>query len=500
MSTPLVLIAPLRGVARAPVLGSAGVLLLLALYGLVWTLLYALTTLSPPVDNVEQLVWLHSMEWGYYKHPPLPTWIIGALAQVLPPSAALTYTLGCLLTTASMALLWRLLRAMRGPQYASLALLAALSITLYCGRIYYYNHNVLLLLWVALAADLSWRLAQRPQLRTWAALGLVSGLGMLTKYQFVLALAVVGLWWLQLRGWRHPVHRWGALLAALVASLVFAPHAYWLATHDWLPMAYARESALGYDLHGSARWQHALQFALDWLLNRSLPAWLLLGAAWWWARRAAGDAATAQTEVAPAGSRVFLLLWGFVPLLLMMSMALLGGSKLHLHWGTAFMLWTVPAVMECARRAPWQQLRTLRAAWLAFALVQALVMAQAWMASPRGLRGYKADHTDFFPSERVAARIAAQAPAVLGGPVEIVSGSQELASVIALRLPSRPRVLVDGKLRYSPWIAPAELRQRRAIEVFHAPAQLPSGAYLAEGGIAWRPLHQLAPAPATALK
>ena len=488
MSTSLVSAPPAGGwrwfARHWPVLDGAGVLALLLLYGLVWTLLYAFTTLSPPVDNVEQLVWLHSMEWGYYKHPPLPTWIIGALAQVFAPSAALTYTLGALTTTAAMALLWQLLLQLRGPRYATLGLLGALAISLYCGRIYYYNHNVLLLLWVALAAHLSWRLAQRPRLRTWAALGLVTGLGMLTKYQFVLALAVIGLWWLHLRGWRQPVHRRGAWLAAVVALLVFAPHGYWLVTHDWLPLAYARESALGQGLRGSQRWLHALQFALDWFFNRCLPAWLLLGAAWWWGRRG-----VQAPERSPADdARTFLLLWGLVPLGLMLAMALLGGSKLHLHWATAFILWTVPALMECARRAPWSQLRTVRAAWVAFVVVQALVMAQAWMASPRGARGYKTDHTDFFPSEAVAAQIALQAPALLGGPVEIVSGSQELASVLALRLPSHPRVLVDGQLRYSPWIAPAELHQRRVIEVFHAPAQLPAGAHLAGHGIAWRPL------------
>ena len=203
-----------------------------------------------------------------------------------------------------------------------------------------------------------------------------------------------------------------------------------------------------------------------------LPAWLVLGGSWWWARRqpaAAAVQAEAGTPVLLA--RQFLLLWGVVPLVLMLLMAWLGGSKLHLHWGTAFMLWTVPAVMECVgARAPWSALRTVRAAWLVFALVQALVMAQAWMASPKGVRGYKADHTDFFPSERVAASIDRQAQALLDGPVDIISGPQELASVIAVRLPSKPRV----------------------IEVFYASSSLPPGAYQAEGNVAWRPWKDLA--------
>ena len=192
-------------------------------------------------------------------------------------------------------------------------------------------------------------------------------------------------------------------------------------------------------------------------------------------------------------THTFLLLWGVVPLVLMLLMAWLGGSKLHLHWGTAFMLWTVPAVMECVgARAPWSALRTVRAAWLVFALVQALVMAQAWMASPKGVRGYKADHTDFFPSERVAASIDRQVQALLDGPVDIISGPQELASVIAVRLPSKPRVLVDGRLEFSPWIRSEELPGLRVIEVFYASSSLPPGAYQAEGNVAWRPWKDLA--------
>ena len=264
---------------RRVVLDGGGVALLMAVYGLVWVLLYALTTLSPPVDNVEQLVWLRSMEWGYFKHPPLPTWILGAVATVFDATPGLTYLLGALATLASLALYWHLLRGLRGARYATLGLLAAMGITLYCGRIYYYNHNVLLMLWVALTAWLSWRLAVRPSLGTWALLGLVAGLGMLTKYQFVLALAVVGLWWLRLQGWRQAAHRNGALLAALVAALVFAPHLYWLVSHEWMPLAYAKSSALGHDLRGTQRLLHGLQFALDWLLNRSLPA-CLAGAGW----------------------------------------------------------------------------------------------------------------------------------------------------------------------------------------------------------------------------
>lgn len=474
-----------------------GVAWLLLAYGVVWVLLYALTTLTPPVDNVEQLVWVRSMEWGYFKHPPLPTWLLGASALLGPATPGLTYALGAACTLASLAVMWLLLRELRGSAYAGLGLLAALCITLYCGRLYYFNHNVVLMLWVACAAWLSWRVALHPRLLTWGALGLVAGLGMLTKYQFVVALAVVGLWWLRLRGWRHAVHCWGAVLAAAVALLVFLPHLLWLRANDWMPLEYANTSSLGYDFGMFERMRHSLKFAADWLLNRSLPAWLLLGAVYWGVRRAPQQPESTVTSSAAGGmdaqglAREFLLLWGLVPLVFMVGMGVLGGVKLHLHWGTAFMLWTVPVVMEILQLGPrlagHARQRAWRAAWPAFLLVQALLMAQVWMASPQGKHGYKADHTDHFPSAAVAASLADQARSVLGGPIEIISGNQSMVGAVALQLPEQPRVLVQGNLEYSPWIAPEELRRARVIELFVAPGELPPGAYRALGQLAWRP-------------
>ena len=59
----------------------------LPVFAAVWLGLLAFTSLSPPVDNIEQLIWVHSLEWGYYKHPPLPTWVIWLPASLFGASA-----------------------------------------------------------------------------------------------------------------------------------------------------------------------------------------------------------------------------------------------------------------------------------------------------------------------------------------------------------------------------------------------------------------------------
>ena len=479
------------------VLGGRAVAALLAVYGVIWLAIHWVTALAAPGDNVEQLIWMRSLELGYFKHPPMPTWIMAASAAVFGPSIGLTYVLGGVLTLGSLAIFWRLLCDMRGRAYATLGLLAALSITFYCGRLYYYNHNVVMMLWTSLAVALSWHVTQKPSLAGWALLGLVSGLGMLSKYQYVLALGVIGLWWLRIGAWRNPVHVKGAALASVIGLLVLSPHLYWLSTHDWMPMHYAERTSLGLHLDAAARINMSWKFAVDWIFNRCMPAWMVLGAALWWARRCAGKAGV-QAAPAPAPQapvavdrmlREFWLLWGLVPLLAMLVLCLFTGSYLHLQWGTAFMFLCVPAVMELARSPRnWGGTAHLRAAWLTFAVLQALLLLQFWLASPMGLSGYKSSHQNHIPVDRIVEGLAPAAHRALGGPVDIIIGPQALAGRIAMELPERPRVYVERNLQYSPWIREDELPNARIIEVMVAPDPLPEGWTRAYGVWAWRPV------------
>ena len=176
---------PRRGSLALPVWlrGPAAVGLLFLLFAAVWLWHLDSVALSPPADNIEQLTWMRSLEWGYYKHPPVPTWMMWAFAKLAGWSAWSSYLLGALCTLVSVALYGLLLRDIQGPRFALVGVLAALGITFYNGRLNYFNHNVALMLWVSASAWLWWRLLTVPRLRWWLALGAVAGLGMLSKYQ-----------------------------------------------------------------------------------------------------------------------------------------------------------------------------------------------------------------------------------------------------------------------------------------------------------------------------
>ena len=185
----------------------------LLVFAAVWLSALAHDSLAPPVDTVEQLTWVRSLEWGYYKHPPLPTWLAWLPVRVFGLSAWTGYVMGAACTLAALGLMWRLLVTLRGPAFAGVALLAALCITYYNGRLHYYNHNVVLLLLSTASAALCWQAFSTRQWRWWFGLGLAIGLGALAKYQIAVTVASVLVFAVHQRAWRDPVHRWGALLA-----------------------------------------------------------------------------------------------------------------------------------------------------------------------------------------------------------------------------------------------------------------------------------------------
>lgn len=450
-------VAPLPG-AALPSLRSASmgarVALVLCAFAAVWLVVLNATSLVPPVDNIEQLVWLRSLAWGYYKHPPLPTVVARAAVDLLGASAWTTYVLGAAMTMGAMAVFWRLLRDLRGERYATIALLAALCITFYNGRLYYYNHNILLLLLVTSAAALCWRAFDERRLRWWVAIGVVMGLGALTKYQVAVTVVSLASFWVWQRAWRDPVHRLGALLATLVALVMFTPHVFWLREHDFGPITYAMETSLGVDLSPMARTLNALNWIADELLNRALPALLLLVVALLSMRRQSAVARTKPTATDDARlrmSRALLLCWGVVPLVFMPAVALLFGADLQLQWGTSFLLFVVPCAMELRPTVAWNG-ASQRSTWRAFAVIQALLVAVNIATSPVGVRSLTDTHWRTFSAAQLATRVAAEARRRLNGPVAVVIGSVGEAGALALQLPERPAVLVDGRYERSPWV------------------------------------------------
>ncbi|MBY0467356.1 MAG: glycosyltransferase family 39 protein [Burkholderiaceae bacterium] len=461
----------------------------MVLFAIAWVSLLTYTSLSPPVDNIEQLTWVRSPEWGYYKHPPLPTWLLWVPVQLFGLTAWTSYAMGAAMTLGALAILWRLLVNLRGAAYAGLALLSALCITYYNGRLTYYNHNVVLMFFATASAALCWQAYTTRRLRWWIALGVVIGLGLLSKYQIAVTVASVLAFTLHQQAWRDPVHRVGLLCAALVALLMFVPHIEWLRGHGFGPIEYAQDTSIGVGLGAWARVGNTLGWLVDQLVNRGIPAFALLGITAMELRklrRMTPEQALSQPASRRDPAKALICAWGVLPLCFMPLVGIATGAELPAHWGTPFLLFAVPAAMELAPRQFWD--RADRSKVLcAFLVIQALVMTRDYVTSPHGIPALATRHWRNFNSQEFGQRIADAARAQLGGPVRIVIGEKQMAETLALQLPERPLVLINGNPEISPWLDRGAVERCGAVELGPTeslPGGVPVGPVLP--GTSWR--------------
>ena len=209
-----------------------------------WALWAAYFNTAQFGDNIEQFNWAQSLELGYHKHPPLPSWVLGAVVKLFGPSIYWAYVLAtlCLLGTAIFT--WLIGRELVGDRVAAAAcLLWGLNMS-FSQRVQLYNHNTVLVLCVAATVWFA-MCASRRSFGSgfwWLATGLAAGAAILSKYQALvpltgLLLALVGSGRL-----KRPAQWGGLLLALLVMVVVCAPHAVWVARHDLSTLRYASEA------------------------------------------------------------------------------------------------------------------------------------------------------------------------------------------------------------------------------------------------------------------
>jgi hypothetical protein len=307
-----------------------------ACYFLFWTLEALVFHERPHGDDIEQLVWASHPALGYSKHPPLPSLMLFVVEQVIPASVALVYCMGAACVAAAMLLAWNVGNATLGSARTRIGIFAIMCISFYTSRLHLYNNNTALLVANAASMLCVWRAVLTNRNFWWFALGVAWGGGMLSKYQMALPILcnvafVAASSQTSLRSRTS-----GLSVAALVGTILFAPHAWWLFQHHFPTFAYASRE-LEADIPVAGRPNRIFRFLGDeaW---RILPAVVMLRVLY-----AAGpkDQPLRAPTAADAGVHRFWLIHAWGPLLMMALLGAVGGVALQMHWGTAF-LWAVP--------------------------------------------------------------------------------------------------------------------------------------------------------------
>jgi 4-amino-4-deoxy-L-arabinose transferase-like glycosyltransferase len=276
-----------------------------------WLVVWALAgfagrvAISPAVmwDQAEQLVWSQELALGYGPQPPLYTWVQWGVNQVLGPTAL---SLALVKFTLMALTFWFMFKAARQLMPASTAWLVSMSLWWLPGFEWQVlrdlTHTVLLTCMVAATWWLLLRQIRTPTPAGFAALGLVMGLGMLSKYSYLLvAAASVGAA-LSLPEPRRALLSRGWWLAPFMGLLLVAPHASWIWAH-W----HEASSATLEKMHGDHVMSRASGMANGvWDIARfTLTGVVPFGLMTWWAF---GTSAL-KISRPPDGTRAQVLPW-----------------------------------------------------------------------------------------------------------------------------------------------------------------------------------------------
>ncbi len=434
---------------------------------LVWAwVLFALTVNTAQYgDHFEQFGWAQSFEWGYPKHPPLPSWLLTGANTLFGRQPFWPSVLSALCLTVTATFTWKQARALLGDQRAALVMLLWGLQQGFASKAQLFNHNSVLVAVSAATAWATWKAVEEAQQREgwtwrWLWVGVGAGAAALTKYQA--AVPLMGLLAaLALSGALKQRAVWtGVLAAAVVALSLFAPHLVWSANHHWSTMSYASQA--GHSLSVSQR-LHSLGVFSVLQLRMMGPALLLGLLSMLWSRRAATlPALSATTSVSPSVRRAWLIGLVGVPLAVLVITVMVGGMELQDHWGIQSLQYFFLALATLRRKDVLVRWKT----WVGVALLIHGIWALSYVA-PVWRQSERSDRVrldQFYPARTLATQVRAEWQARTGCPLVAVRGPGFESGLVAIYSGPVAR-LVELNLAHSPWLNPADLARSGAMLV-----------------------------------
>ncbi|WP_165873508.1 glycosyltransferase family 39 protein [Parasulfuritortus cantonensis] len=185
------------------------------------------------LDQAQQLVLSQDLSWGYGPQPPLYSWLVNLLFALTGPSLAVLYAVKVALLGLLVAGMLQAAREIGLDARARLLAVAGLALIpqFVWESQRDLTHSVLATVCAVWTLWALFRLYRAPSLANHVLLGVLVGLGVLSKYNFgFFVLALIGAALLT-PAYRRRLLTPRLLLAVAVALLVLAPHLAWFAGH-----------------------------------------------------------------------------------------------------------------------------------------------------------------------------------------------------------------------------------------------------------------------------
>ncbi len=431
------------------------VYLFVAFHFLLWFCVGVFSQRAPHWDNVEALVWSQHLEWGYFKHPPIATWIVHGFVSIFGRSFWVTYLAGQLNVALMLIVVWRITLLLTTPARAATAVILTSLVIYYNIWGIVANHNTLqllpvsLLLWSCLIA------VRQPQWWRWGLVGIMAAVCLLTKYSAVIWVAVIGVWMI-FDARMHRLKPWlGVFFALLIALIAIVPHVEWLMREGYQTLRYLENQTKEHTNYFSM----VAKFISS-QLGRVLPLLIAFAILYWTLRR---DALKSSEPSAPLTLTAFETKeWRFICMMTLgpLLVVLIAGAfmmNLRANWGTTFLIF---AGLFATCWLPVIDEKKMLGVAIKLGFVINLLIA-LWMSISNGLLVDMVGRTSRvnFPTLAFANQIDQIWSDSMGDqPLKLVAGETWLAGITSVQSKYHPVAYLYGRRIQAPWVTEKMIR------------------------------------------
>jgi len=412
---------------------------------------------------MEELVWGTSLEWGYYKHPPLPSWIMHGMMRVFGHPVWLTFFTGQLSVVLALFMTWKLgCEFSFAPQaqpkksgYALVAILLTSLITYFSVHGVMNNHNTMQLWSVAGAIWMFYRATRHERLADWAWLGMFCGFAMLTKYSFFIHIFCFFVYLIYTGQLKQKSTWQGIAIAGLIFLVLMAPHIFWLsqqagyAGNADTPVNYLNNS-INKSVSRAQQLVTIQEFVVS-NISRLAPLLIALAILVGLNRNRSNASSSRHPTIASqlaSPDRLFLLIIGISPSLFTMLIAIIFKVPLSAYWATTFFLpfgffswWFLSDSANLVRRTILVVVTLQIISSVGFAIGRGPVSE----ATGRATRS-------IYPGPKISDQMLSIWNKYNNTPLTLIAGDTWLAGNIAMNAKHKIQVLIDGDYNISPWI------------------------------------------------
>jgi Dolichyl-phosphate-mannose-protein mannosyltransferase len=400
-----------------------------------WTMVPVFSHHAPPLDATEMYGWSLSFQWGFYKHPPMPAWIVSLVQLVVGKNMLSLFLCASMAISATYYCVAWLANRFLSEKEAIVALFLY-ALTIYCHLWSTdFNHNQIQMPFWALSLVFLVLSLDTGQKKWAIALGLCMGLNALSKYTaaFILPCALGLIFYSQY--WRRNLSGLQMILASGAFLLVFLPHLYWLTQHQFMPFHYVNER------FDEMKDNSNLLNMLDFLGNILLAHLILLIATGTVIRKKVFDNNLSHED------RLFIWVMGLGPIALTLLIGLF--VPLYHRWATP-MLPMVTIVVAMILKGRFSYLCTRR--YLIIFVILQLLFGFIYIYKDR-INPNQSSRGNY-PAPEIAAQIYKKwQVAYPNHPFRIVSGGEWEAGYVSLFSPDKTYVYTQADSTIAPWVS-----------------------------------------------